>query len=276
MIGIEISQFLPLLLKMLAIGAFAGVIAGLLGVGGGIVLVPAFYYTFTSLGYDSPFMMQICIATSLATIVFTSVRSVHSHHKKGAVDWDILKNWAAGIVIGAVIGVVIAKELRSETLMIIFGVLGVVVGLYLAFGRPNWRLGEEMPKGLARAVTAPTLGFLSVLMGIGGGSFGVPMMTLFGQPIHRAVATSAGFGVLIAAPSVLGFLMIGGDFEGKPPLTFGLVNLPAFIVIISMTLITAPIGVRLAHAMNPKPLRTVFAGFIMVMALNLLRKAVMG
>lgn len=276
MFGIEISQFLPLLVMMLFIGAFAGVAAGLLGVGGGIILVPAFYYTFTSLGYASPFIMQICVATSLATIVFTSVRSVHSHHKKGAVDWAILKSWAPGIVIGAVAGVLIARELKSETLMVIFGVLGVIVGLYLAFGRANWRLGDQMPRGIARIITAPALGFLSVLMGIGGGSFGVPMMTLFNQPIHRAVATSAGFGVLIATPSVLGFLMIGQGVEGKPPLTFGLINLPAFIVIISMTLVTAPIGVRLAHAMNPKPLKAVFAGFIMIMALNMLRNAIVG
>lgn len=276
MFGFELSQLLPLLLMMFAIGAIAGIVAGLLGVGGGIILVPAFYYTFTALGYDGPYIMQICVATSLATIVFTSVRSVHSHNKKGAVDWEILKNWALGIVVGAVIGVLIAREMKSETLMIIFGVLGVVVGLYLAFGRPNWRLGEEMPKGLPRALTAPVLGFLSVLMGIGGGSFGVPMMTLFNQPIHRAVATSAGFGVLIAVPSVLGFLQIGADIPGKPPITVGLVNLPTFIIIVSMTMITTPIGVGLAHSMNPKPLRVVFAGFIMIMALNMLRKALWG
>lgn len=276
MFGFELSQLLPLLLMMFAIGAIAGIVAGLLGVGGGIILVPAFYYTFTALGYDGPYIMQICVATSLATIVFTSVRSVHSHNKKGAVDWEILKNWALGIVVGAVIGVLIAREMKSETLMIIFGVLGVVVGLYLAFGRPNWRLGEEMPKGLPRALTAPVLGFLSVLMGIGGGSFGVPMMTLFNQPIHRAVATSAGFGVLIAVPSVLGFLLIGADNPGKPPITVGLVNLPTFIIIVSMTMITTPIGVGLAHSMNPKPLRVVFAGFIMIMALNMLRKALWG
>lgn len=274
--SLVISELIPLFALMLIIGGIAGVVAGLLGVGGGIVLVPAFYYAFTSLGYDGPLMMQICVATSLATIVFTSVRSVHSHNKKGAVDWDILKSWAPGIVIGAMLGVLIAREMKSEELMILFGVLGVTVGLYLAFGKPSWRLGGGMPTGIARAVTSPVLGFLSVLMGIGGGSFGVPMMTLFNQPIHRAVATSAGFGVLIATPSVLGFLMIGADVSGKPPMTVGLVNIPVFIVIISMTLITTPLGVKLAHAMDPKPLKRVFAGFIMLMALNMLRKALLG
>lgn len=274
--GLEISQVLALFGLLLIIGAVAGVVAGLLGVGGGIVLVPAFYYTFTSLGYDSPLMMQICVATSLATIIFTSIRSVLSHHKKGAVDWSILKGWASGIAIGAIAGVLIARDMKSESLMMVFGVLGVIVGAYLAFGRENWRLGDHMPGGVARTILSPILGFLSVLMGIGGGSFGVPLMTLYGRPIHRAVATAAGFGVIIAVPSVIGFLMVGWDVEGKPPMTIGLVNIVAFVIIVSMTLITAPIGVRLAHSMNPKPLKIVFAGFITLMALNMLRKALLG
>ncbi len=275
MYGLELSQLLPMLALLLAIGAIAGVIAGLLGVGGGIVLVPAFYYTFASLGYDSVMLMQICVATSLATIVFTSVRSVLSHNKKGVVDWDILRGWAPGIAIGALLGVLTARGMKSESLMIVFGVLGVIVGLYLAFGKQSWRLGDQMPGGIARAIASPVLGFLSVLMGIGGGSFGVPMMTLYGRPIHRAVATAAGFGVIIAVPSVLGFLLSGWGVEGKPPLTFGLVNLPAFVIVISMTLLTAPLGVKIAHSMDPKPLKRVFAAFIMLMALNMLRKALM-
>ncbi len=272
----EFQQLLPLLIMLLAIGAFAGVVAGLLGVGGGIVLVPAFYYTFVVLGYDGPQVMQICVATSLATIVFTSIRSVVSHNKKGAVDWDILKVWGLGIAIGAVLGVLMARGMKSDTLMIVFGVLGLSVGLYLAFGRANWRLGEKMPTGLGMVITAPILGFLSVLMGIGGGSFGVPLMTLFGRPIHRAVATASGFGVIIAVPSVIGFLLSGWDLADKPPYTIGLVNMVAFVITISMTLITTPIGVKIAHSMNPKPLKRVFAVFIMLMAANMLRKALMG
>jgi uncharacterized membrane protein YfcA len=276
MFAFEISQLLQLVALLLVIGALAGVIAGLLGVGGGIILVPAFYYMFEALGYDSDNLMQICVATSLATIIFTSIRSVLSHHKKGVVDWEILKRWAPGIASGAVVGVLIARDMRSVSLMVVFGILGTVIGLYLAFGRQNWRLGAQMPSSVGRAITSPILGFLSVLMGIGGGSFGVPLMTLFSQPIHRAIATSAGFGVIIAVPSVMGFLMIGWDMPVKPPLTVGLVNLPAFAIVVSMTLLTAPFGVRLAHAMNPKPLKTTFAFFIMLMALNMLRKAFLG
>lgn len=269
----ELSEFLPMLALILVIGAVAGVIAGLLGVGGGIVLVPSFFFAFEGLGYGTEGLMQICLATSLATIVVTSVRSVMGHNKKGAVDWEILRAWAPGIAIGAALGVVAASGLRNEVLMGIFGVLGLSVGLYMAFGRAEWRLGNQMPGRVGTAVSSPILGFLSVLMGIGGGSFGVPMMTLFGQPIHRAVATAAGFGVIIAVPAVIGFLLTTGEGANRPPFTVGQVNLVAFVAVIAMTLITTPWGVKLAHAMDPKPLKRVFAVFIMVMAFNMLRRS---
>ena len=262
-------------LMLMVIGAIAGVLAGLLGVGGGIVLVPAFFYAFQTLGYDGPQLMQMCLATSLATIIVTSVRSVHSHNKKGAVDWDILRTWAPGIVVGAILGVALVAQLRSTTLQAIFGVLALVVGLYMGFGRSEWRLGPAMPTGARRALLSPLMGFMSVLMGIGGGSFGVPLMSLYNTPIHRAVATAAGFGVLIAVPSVIGFLLVDMA-SGKPPFTIGAVNLVAFVIVIAMTLITAPWGVKLAHAMDPKPLKRVFAVFLVLVALNMLRKAIWG
>jgi uncharacterized membrane protein YfcA len=272
----DMGDLMAMLALILLIGAFAGVVAGLLGVGGGIILVPAFFFAFSYLGYDTVDLMQICLATSLATIIVTSVRSLLSHNKKGAVDWAILRSWGPGIAIGAAFGVVAATGLRSEILMGIFGVLGVLVGLYFGFGKPEWRLGDAMPKGVPRAIASPILGFLSVLMGIGGGSFGVPLMSLYNTPIHRAVATAAGFGVIIAVPSVLGFFFIEGAAEGRPPFTVGSVNLVAFVVVVAMTLITAPWGVKLAHAMDPKPLKRVFAVFIMVMALNMLWSAFSG
>lgn len=268
-----LPELLPMLALLLAIGAFAGVIAGLLGVGGGIVLVPAFFHAFSHLGYGGPQLMQICLATSLATIVVTSLRSVLAHNRRGAVDWAILRGWAPGIAAGALLGVLVAANMRSGTLQAIFGVLGIVVGLYLAFGRADWRLGPAMPGGVARAALSPSLGFLSVLMGIGGGSFGVPLMSLYGVAIHRAVATAAGFGLLIAVPSVLGFLFVTIDPATRPPFTVGAINLVAFAVIVAMTLITTPLGVRLAHAMDAKPLKRIFAAFIIVVAANMLRKA---
>ena len=180
---------------------------------------------------------------------------------------------AAGIAVGAIIGVIVAGGMKTTALMVIFGILGTIVGLYLAFGHDDWRLGDHLPTGLGRAIAAPVIGFLSVLMGIGGGSFGVPMMRLYGQPIHRAVGTASGFGLMIAIPSVTGFLLQGWGSPDRPPWTVGLVNLPAFLVVIGVTLITTTWGVRLAHAMNPRPLKLAFAAFIMLMALNMLRKA---
>lgn len=267
----DLSILLPMLALLLAIGAFAGIIAGLLGVGGGLVLVPAFYYAFEVLGYEGPGLMRICLATSLATIIVTSLRSVHAHHGKGAVDLDILRRWGPWIALGAVVGVLVASSLRSTALQAIFGSVGVAVGLYMAFGRASWRLGEAMPQGPRRATVGWSVGFLSVLMGIGGGTFGVPLMSIYSVPIHRAVATAAGFGVIIALPSAAIFLLTPVD--GAPPWTVGAVNLPAFAVTIAMTLLTTPFGVRLAHAMDPQPLKRVFAVFIMIVALNMLRKA---
>ncbi len=260
-------------LLLMGIGAFAGVLAGLLGVGGGIVLVPAFFYAFQTLGYEGPQLMQMCLATSLATIIVTSVRSALSHNKKGAVDWQILRTWAPGIIIGAVLGMLTVAQLRSNTLQGIFGVLALIVGLYMGFGRAEWRLGQAMPTGIKRAVLSPLVGFMSVLMGIGGGSFGVPLMSLFNVPIHRAVATAAGFGVLIAVPAVIGFVFVPMQ-TNAPPFTLGTVNMVAFGIIIAMTLITAPLGVKLAHSMDPKPLKRVFAVFLIAVGLNMLRKAV--
>lgn len=269
----EMSVLLPLVAMLMVIGAFAGVLAGLLGVGGGIILVPAFFYAFQVLGYGGDQLMQVCLATSLATIIVTSVRSVLSHNKKGAVDWDILRTWAPGIAVGAVLGVLVAASLRSVTLQAIFGCLGIVIGLYLGFGKQEWRLADTMPKGIKRAIYCPIVGFMSVLMGIGGGSFGVPLMALHNVPIHRAVATAAGFGVLIAVPSVAGFLLLDISEASRPPFTLGAVNVPAFLLIIAMTLLTAPLGVKIAHAMDPKPLKRVFAFFLTLVALNMLRKA---
>jgi uncharacterized membrane protein YfcA len=272
----ETLLLIQMAVLLLVIGAFAGVLAGLLGVGGGIVLVPAFFYAFQTLGYGGDQLMQMCLATSLATIIVTSVRSVLAHNKKGAVDWDILRSWAPGIVVGAVVGMFVVSGLRSTTLQAIFGVLALIVGLYMGFGRAEWRLGQAMPRGMTRGVLSPAVGFLSVLMGIGGGSFGVPLMSLYNTPIHRAVATAAGFGIVIAVPSVIGFLFVTLDPATRPPLTIGAVNLVAFVLVIAMTLITAPIGARLAHAMDPKPLKRVFAVFLVLVALNMLRKALMG
>ncbi len=264
--------FLPTIILLLIVGAFAGILAGLLGVGGGIVLVPAFFYAFTSLGYVNEQLMQICVATSLATIVFTSIRSVLSHNKKNMVEWQILKLWSGGIVFGAIIGVFIAAKLHTDTLTIIFGLLGILIGLYMAFSKSDWSLGNQMPVGFVRTIISTFVGFLSVLMGIGGGSLAVPLMTLHSIKIHKAVATGAGFGLAIAFPSTVGFLFSNPPSVGLPPMTIGYVNFPAFIIVISMTMLTAPIGANLAHKLNVIVLKRIFAFFLISVAFNMLYK----
>lgn len=271
--GMDTGALISMVALIAVIGAFGGVLAGLLGVGGGIVLVPSFFYAFQTLGFDGDKLMQLCLATSLATIIVTSLRSVQSHNKKGAVDWQILRTWGPGIAIGAVIGVLAASSLRSTVLQGVFGSLAMVIGLYFAFGRTEWRIAQDMPGGITRAILSPVVGFLSVLMGIGGGSFGVPLMTLYGRPIHRAVATAAGFGVIIAVPSVIAFLFVELPPESRPPLTVGAVNLPTFGIVVAMTTITAPYGARLAHATDPGPLKRVFSLFLLLVAANMIRKA---
>lgn len=266
-----LSELVPMMLMLAAVGAFAGMIAGLLGVGGGIILVPAFYYVFGHLGFGGPSLMQVSLATSLATIVVTSARSLAAHARRGAVDGSILRGWAAGIALGALVAVPVVAQLPTATLQAIFGMLALGVAAYLGFGRADWRIAPGMPEGPRRWLLAPLVGFLSVLMGIGGGSFGVPLMTLHGVAIHRAVATAAGFGMLIAVPSVVLFLLTPA--ASPPPWTVGSVNLPAFAVIVAMTVLTAPLGARLAHALDPAPLRRLFAAFLAVVALNMLRKA---
>ena len=252
---------------LLAIGALAGVLAGLLGVGGGIVLVPAFFYSFRSLGFGGPDLMQICVATSLATIVVTSIRSVLAHRRRGSVDMEVLRSWAPGIVVGALAGTWLATVLDTRGLQAVFAGLALLVSFYLAFGAGGLRFGAQMPTGVERAGVSGLIGTLSTLMGIGGGSLGVPTMSLYGMAIHRAVGTAAGFGLAIAVPSTLGFLIAGT--EGAPPLTVGSVNLPAFALIVAMTMVTTPWGVDLAHRMNPAPLKRVFAAFLFVVALNM-------
>ena len=266
----DLATLAPMVVILLLIGAATGVIAGLLGVGGGIVLVPAFFYLFSNLNMGGSHLMQVCIGTSAATIVVTSARSVLLHNRKGAVDWQLLRDWAPFLVLGSVIGVLVASLLKTTELQVVFAVLAGLAGLYMAFGRSDWRLGPAMPGQPLRGVQATVLALFSTLMGIGGGTFGVPLMSLYSVPIHRAVATASGFGILISVPSLIGFLLL--DVADAPPYTIGAVNLPAFAVIIPMTLLTTPLGVRLAHAMDPKPLKRAFAVFITLVALNMLRK----
>jgi uncharacterized protein len=255
---------------MASTGAVAGLIAGLLGIGGGVVIVPALYFVFEHLGYSSDKLMQVCVATSGGTIIFNSIRSLTMHNRRGAVDWMLLKRWGPGIAIGAIFGVLGAASLRSASLSLLFGCIGMVLGLYMLLGRAEWRIADRLPNAWLASLYGTVIGFFSAMMGIGGGSFGVPAMTLHGMPLQRAVATSSGLGLLISLAAVSGFLVSGWNVVNLPPFTAGYINLPALGLIVSVSTLTVPLGVRLAHYLPAAMLKRIFAVVISVMAFKML------
>lgn len=254
-------------------GLFAGFIGGLFGIGGGVVIVPVLYLVLTALGVDEAVRMHIAVGTSLSTIISTSWRSLATHTKAGAVDYAVLKAWAPWITLGALIGSALAGLANTEALLIVFGGGLLLVAAQMGFANPNWRMFSELPGGAARASIAGAIGLLSAMMGIGGGAFGVTVMTLCGRPIHQAVATASGFGAAIAAPAAIGYVLAGWGREGLPPWSMGFVSVPGFIMLAVLTAITAPIGARLAHRLPQLTLKRAFALLLALVAVNMLREA---
>lgn len=267
-----LTPYLPMLAALVAAGAFAGLIAGLFGIGGGVVIVPTLAFVFTQLGYDSV-AMHAAIGCSLATIVATSIRSAMSHHKRGAVNTDVVKGWVPWIMVGAVAGAAIAGYLPGAALRGIFGAILLLVSLQFILGRPDWKLRDSLPTGIGRFSIASGLGALSGIMGIGGGVFGVTLMTLCGHSVHRAVGTAAAFGAAIGLPAAIGYGFTGFGVEGRPPFSIGYLNVPAILVIALMTTSLAPVGAMLAHKLNAKTLRRVFGCVMILVALNMVRIA---
>lgn len=254
-------------------GLFAGFIGGLFGIGGGVVIVPVLYLVLTALGVDEAVRMHIAVGTSLSTIISTSWRSLATHTKAGAVDYAVLKAWAPWITLGALIGSALAGLANTEALLIVFGGGLLLVAAQMGFANPNWRMFSELPGGAVRASIAGAIGLLSAMMGIGGGAFGVTVMTLCGRPIHQAVATASGFGAAIAAPAAIGYVLAGWGREGLPPWSMGFVSVPGFIMLALLTAITAPIGARLAHRLPQLTLKRAFALLLALVAVNMLREA---
>lgn len=270
-----IADYGVLLVSLALAGVAAGLAAGLFGIGGGAIIVPVLYFLLSALGYGET-AMHVAVATSLATIILTSVRSVMAHNKRGAVDWSIIRGWAPWIMLGAVLGQLIAGLVSKEALMMVFGSLAFVLALQLYFGRPTWKLADELPRGGLRAVLGNVLGALSAIMGIGGGTFGVSLMTVCGRPIHQAVATAAGFGVAIGLPGAAVAIGNGIGKEGLPPFSLGHVNLPAFVLISVCTVSMAPVGAALAHKLNAGLLRKMFGVLLVLVAIRMIWKVIAG
>jgi uncharacterized protein len=265
----------PLILALAVAGLAAGLAAGLFGIGGGAVIVPVLFFLFSELGFE-PTAMHVAVYTSLATIIVTSARSVMAHNKRGAVDWDVVRSWTPWIVGGAIAGTLAAGQIPGRGLTILFGVMAFVLAAQLLFGRPTWKLAEDLPAGAGRAGLGSFIGGLSALMGIGGGTFGVSLMTVCGRTIHQSVATAAGFGIAIGAPAAIASVFTGWGREGLPPGSLGFVNLPAFALISVFTVTMAPVGATLAHRLNASLLRRSFGVVLALVGGRMLYSAVTG
>jgi uncharacterized membrane protein YfcA len=264
------TQLAQLGATLLAAGLVAGVLAGLLGVGGGIVVVPVLYHGFSQLGVDPDVRTHVAVATSLATVAVTALRSARSHHARGAVDTQLLSAWAPAIALGSTLGTVVVAALGGRALTGVFSTVALLVALHMAFGRESWRIAAAPPIGPARLPIAGAVGFVSVMMGLGGGTVGVPTLTLLGVPMHRAVGTAAGLGTAIAVPGALGLALAGIGVAGRPPGCIGYLNLFGFALIAPTTWLAAPLGARFAHAVSQRALRRGFAFFLALVSLRML------
>ena len=257
------TMIIPLI-AMLAAGLLAGFAAGLFGIGGGFVVVPALFIVLPLLGCAPGELAHAAIGTSLATIVITSLRSTQAHARRGAVDFDLLRSWAPWIVLGVGAGIMLADRTPGHALAIIFGTGVTLMAMHFLFPvLANKQLWTELPSGYARAGIAGTLGTFSSLLGIGGGTIAVIVMTLCGRSIHRSIATAAGIGVIIALPGMIGFMLIGMGSTGLPMGSIGYVNMPAALAITSTSILTAPWGVAAAHRLSATMLRQVFGLYLL-------------
>jgi uncharacterized membrane protein YfcA len=275
-LGIPYTELAWLAIALLAAGAVTGILAGVFGVGGGAVIVPVLYELFTLLGVPEETRMPLCVGTSLAVIIPTSIRSFNAHRAKGMVDMSIVKIWAVPVVIGVLGGGVIARYAPADVFKAVFVVVAGLSAFRLLLGKDSWKLADDMPSNLVMRLYGLVIGVLSALMGIGGGQLSSLFMTFYGRPIHQAVATSSGLGVLISIPGAIGYIYAGwpkaAEFPEvaalQPPLALGYVSLIGFLLFVPTSIWTAPIGARLAHALPKRKLEILFGMFLGVVCLR--------
>ncbi len=255
------DAMLTTLLLYLALGAFAGVMAGMLGVGGGLIIVPVLAWIFGRQSVSDALIMHLAIGTSLASIVITSISSIRAHHQRGAVLWPAFWRLTPGIVIVAWLGAALADLLSSAALTKIFAVFVLMVAAQMAFGaKPAPQ--RELPKPTGMAATGVVIGMVSAIVGIGGGSLTVPFLSWCNTPIRQAVATSAACGLPIALAGALGFIVTGLNAPHLPAWSLGYVYGPALVGVASASMLTAPLGAKLAHTLPTNSLKKVFAVFL--------------
>lgn len=269
-----LMTWLTPLLAMLAAGLLAGFAAGIFGIGGGFVVVPALIVVLPLLGGDRSLYPHVAIGTSAATIIVTSIRSLLAHAKRGAVEFQVLRNWAPWLVLGDGLGVILAGHVDGKVLVLIFATGVLMMSFNFLIPRLSSHvLTDTMPSGVLRVSIAGGLGTFSSLLGIGGGTIAIMVMTLCGRSIHRAIATASGIGALIAIPSAVGFALIGMKDSGLPWGSIGFVNLPATVAVASMSFVTAPLGVTAAHKLPAPVLKRVFGLYLVFIAFLMFKNA---
>ena len=267
MFGLSIYEIAMLAVALLIAGGVTGVLAGLFGVGGGAIIVPVLYELFRIMGVTEDVRMATCVGTSLAVIIPTSIRSFRAHNARGAADLSVLKAWAAPIVVGVLMGAAIARYAPPALFKLVFVCIAAVSAVRL-LGGFTWRIADDLPKGPLMALYGWIVGILSALMGIGGGQLTNLIMMFHNRPIHQTVATSSGVGMLIALPGTLGYMIAGWDKVGLPPLSLGFVSLIGVALFIPASVATAPLGVRVAHALTKRKLELAFGAFLLIVCLR--------
>ena len=255
------------LLSLLGAGAVAGIMAGLLGIGGGVIIVPVLSLLFASAGVHSDILIKVAVGTSLATIVVTATTSVYAHHRKGAVEWRLFRYMTPGVLLGASLGALIADLVPGRWMLIGFVIFLVGVSAQMTWGKVH--AGRALPKPLGLSSVSTVVGAVSALLGIGGGALHVPFLAYCGVPVKRAIATAAAVGFPLATASALGFIITGLNETGLPEHSLGYVNLPAFGGIVAASIIFAPLGAWLAHQLPEKLLKRIFALFLLVLAVRM-------
>ena len=258
-----------LVAALLVTGLVAGTRAGLLGVGGGIVIVPVLYHLFTLLGIDEAVRMHAAVGTSLATIIPTSISSARAHHARGSLDTGLLRRLAPGVVAGVILGSVAAGLLSGAVLTAVFACVALLVAANMGLLREPLVVADALPPGAATGAIGLFIGGLSTLMGIGGGTLSVPILSAFRYPIRRAGGTASAIGLIISIPGTIGFVLSGLGVPDRPPGSLGYANLAGIALIVPMTVLMAPQGARLAHAVNPTRLKQLFALFLFLTALRM-------
>jgi uncharacterized membrane protein YfcA len=267
-------DWLPMLAALLAAGAAGGLLAGLLGVGGGIVIVPALDLALTLAGVDPAVALHVAVATSMATIVPTSISSSRSHAARGAVDFDVVRRWSVPIVAGALAGALLASRVEARVLALVFGAVALLAALKMVLPLDRWVLAQGVPRGLLGASIPAAIGAVSAMMGIGGGTLSVPSMTLCGVPVHKAVGSAALLGLWISVPATLGYLLADTGAAALPSWTVGWVSLAGFAVVAPVAWFVAPLGARLAHSLDRRRLSAAFGAFLLLVAARMIYRAV--